>query len=140
MEKEKIYRAGVIPYYIKDGEIQMMFMQPSDPKYGGKDFQISKGKLEENESDKEAAFREAGEELGLFKGNVISDHNLGNFLGRTRVYVAEIKDPKLFGDPHFETGAVKWMTPDEFDKIGRSLHRPIVKAAARWIKETEKLD
>jgi len=140
MEKEKIYRAGVIPFYVKDGVIQMLFMQPSDPKYGGKDFQISKGKLEENETDKEAAFREAGEELGLFKGNIINDHDLGNFLGRTRVYVAEIKNPDMFGDPHFETGAVKWMSPAEFDKTGRSLHRPIVKAAERWIKENKKME
>ncbi len=140
MGKEKIYRAGVIPYYIKDDEIQMLFMQPSNSAFGGEKFQVSKGKREKNESDKEAAFREAGEELGLFKGNVVNDHDLGNFLGRTRVYVAKIKDPKMFGDPQFETGAVKWMSPDEFDDTGRSLHRAIVKAAARWIKETEKLD
>ncbi len=140
MEKEKIYRAGVIPYYVKDGEINMLFMQPSDSKYGGKDFQISKGKLEKDESNKKAAFREASEELGLFKGNIINNHDLGNFLGRTRLYIAKIKDPGMFGDPHFETGAVKWMKPDEFNKIGRSLHRPVVKAAVRLIKEIEKLD
>ena len=137
MTKEKVYRAGVIPYYIKDDNVEMLFMKPSDPKFGGSDFQIAKGKKEDGESDEEAAFREASEELGLFKGNIIDKHDLGNFLGRTRIYIAEIKDKDMFGDPHFETGEVKWMTPKEFDKEGRTLHRPIVKAAARWINKNK---
>lgn len=137
MTKEKVYRAGVIPYYIKDNNIEMLFMKPSDPKFGGSDFQIAKGKKEDGESDEDAAFREASEELGLFKGNIIDKHDLGNFLGRTRIYIAEIKDKDMFGDPHFETGEVKWMTPEEFDKEGRTLHRPIVKAATRWINKNK---
>ena len=136
---DKIYRAGVIPYYVKEGEIHMLFMKPSNPKYGGKCFRVAKGKKEEGESDKETAFREAGEELGLFKGNILKKHDLGNFLGRTRIYIAEIEDPDMFGDPHFETGAVKWMTPEEFKKDGRRLHYPIVKAAKRWILDDKDL-
>lgn len=140
MDKEKIYRAGVIPYYVTDGEIKMLFMKPSNPKYGGKCFQIAKGKKEDGESDKETAFREASEELGLFSGNVINKHDLGNFLGRTRVYIAEIKDASMFGDPDHETGAVKWMTLEEFKDAGRDLHYPIVKAAKRWIIKNKNLD
>jgi 8-oxo-dGTP pyrophosphatase MutT (NUDIX family) len=140
MDKEKINRAGVIPYYLEEGEIKMLFMKPSDSKFGGKCFQIAKGKQEEGESDKETAFREAGEELGLFCGNVVDKHDLGNFLGRTRIYIAEIEDPDMFGDPDFETGEVKWMTPEEFNSTGRDLHRPIVKAAKRWIVGNKDLD
>ena len=70
MSKELIYRAGVIPYYIDDGEIKMLFMKPSKKKFGGAEFQIAKGKREKGESDEKAAFREAREELGLFSGNV----------------------------------------------------------------------
>jgi len=139
MNKEKIYRAGVIPYYVEENEIKMMFMKPSNPKFGGKCFQVAKGKQEDGESDKETAFREAGEELGLFNGNVINKHDLGNFLGRTRIYLAEIEDPNMFGDPDSETGEVTWMTPDEFSGVGRELHRPVVKAATRWIVEHKKL-
>lgn len=139
MEKDKVYRAGVIPYYVEDGKIKMLFMKPSNPKYGGGCFQIAKGKREEGESDKEAAFREAGEELGLFSGNIIKTHDLGNFLGRTRIFLAEIKDKGMFGDPQFETGEVKWMTPEEFKKAGRDLHYTIVNAAKRWIMKTKKL-
>ena len=124
---------------VEDDEIKMLFMKPSNPKFGGKSFQIAKGKQEDGESDKETAFREASEELGLFNGNVIHKHDLGNFLGRTRIYIAEIEDPDLFGEPDDETRAVKWMTPDEFTSVGRDLHRPIVKAAKRWIVKEKDL-
>ena len=135
MSNNKVYRAGIIPYYIKDGTIQMLFMLPSDAKYGGDCFQVAKGKREEGEDDEETAFREAKEELGLFKGNCKDAQKLGNFLGRTMIYVVEIEDPEMFGDPHFETQATKWMTPDEFHANGRDLHKPIVRAAVRHIEE-----
>lgn len=136
MQNNKVqYRAGVIPYSVEDEKIiHMMFMKPTDSKYGGDDFQIAKGKIEENEDTEVAAFREANEELGLFKGNITNVHDLGTFLGRTHIYLAEIKDMDMFGDPHFETKETTWMTPEEFQKTGRVIHRPVVKAAARMIK------
>lgn len=139
MTKKLVYRAGVIPYYIDDGEIKMLFMQPSKKKFGGAEFQIAKGKREEEEDDETAAFREGREELGLFSGNVSERTDLGTFLGRTRVYLAKIEDKEKFGDPiGDETGAVKWMTPTEFKDSGRRIHRPVVKAAVRQIKKQEK--
>ena len=139
MAKKKIYRSGVLPYYIDEGEIKILFMRPSNPKYGGDVFQMAKGKHEEGETPLEAGLREAGEELGLFSGNIEKTHSLGNFLGRTTVYVVKIKDPEMFGDPHFETEETKWMTPEEFQAEGRDLHKPVVKAAVRWISKQEKL-
>lgn len=137
---KKINRAGVIPYIIQNDKIQMLFMKPSDPTYGGDAFQIAKGKQETGESDAETAFREAGEELGLFPGNIDEKHNLGNFLGRTHVYLARIKDKDMFGDPCEETGGTRWMSPEQFDGAGRPLHRPVVKAAVRMINDKEGLD
>ena len=134
MSKKKIYRSGVIPYYIKEGELKMLFMKPSNPKFGGETFQIAKGKHEEGESSLETGLREAGEELGLFSGNVIHTDEIGEFMGRTTIFVSEITDPDKFGDPCDETGEVKWMTPEEFQKEGRDLHKPVVKAAVRHIK------
>ncbi len=139
MTKEKVYRAGVIPFYVKDNKIIMLFMRPSIEKFGGKCFQIAKGHVEKDESNEDAAFREANEELGLFKGNITNKHDLGNFLGRTRIYLAEIKDSNMFGDHDEETGAVKWMSIEEFKSIGRELHYPIVKAAVRWITKNKDL-
>lgn len=138
MAKRKQNRGGVIPYYIKDDEVKMMFMQPSDGKYGGSAFQIAKGKIDEGESIEEGAFREAEEELGLFLPNTKNRKNLGTFLGRMTVYIVEVIDPSpgKFGDPVEETAAVKWMTPEEFQKDGRDLHKPIIKAALRTIERS----
>jgi len=136
-KKKGIDRSGCLPYYIKDGKIYMLFMLPSDSKYGGNQFQMAKGKHEEGETPLETGMREAGEELGLFQGNVTNNHHLGKFLGRTDVFVVKIKDPDAFGDPHFETKETKWMTPEEFQATGRSLHQPVVKAAVRWIQQEE---
>lgn len=139
MATEKQERGGVIPYYIKDGEIQMMFMQPSNPKFGGTSFQIAKGKIEKDESPQEGAFREAKEELGLFGPNVEFPNTLGQF-GNVHIFIAKIKDPNMFGDTTFETQATTWYTPEEFQSKGRSWQRPIVKAAARKIARLENLD
>jgi len=43
MSKEVVYRAGVIPYFIENDEIKMLFMKPSKEKFGGNKFQIAKG-------------------------------------------------------------------------------------------------
>jgi len=135
MSKKKVNRGGVIPFIREGDEIRMLFMKPSKAKYGGDVFQIAKGKQEENEKIKETALREAKEELGLFKGNITVIEKVGEFLGRTTVFVAEIKDKDAFGDPHFETSETKWMTLDEFLAEGRDLHKPVVKAAYRKIKK-----
>ena len=141
MAKGKQKRGGVIPYYVEDDVIKMMFMQPSDGKYGGSDFQIAKGKIDDDDdSIEDGAFREAAEELGLFLPNTKNRKNLGTFLGRMTVYIVEVVDPSpsKFGDPVTETGAVKWMTPEEFQAEGRSLHRPVVRAAVRAIEASKR--
>lgn len=134
--KKKIYRAGIIPFIVEEDEIKMLFMKPSDPTYGGSSWQIGKGKVEDGESSKDAAMREAKEELGFFSGNVDGEIvELGTFLGRTTVFVAQIKDKGMFGEPHFETKETKWMTAEEFQQSGRDLHKPVVKAAIRKIEK-----
>lgn len=135
MPKKKINRAGLIPYLKEGDEILMLFMKPSKPKYGGDVFQIAKGKQEPEEKIKDTAIREAQEELGLFTGNVTEVTRIGEFLGRTTIFIAEVEDQDAFGDPHFETSETKWMTLEEFLKEGRDLHRPVVKAAHRKIKK-----
>lgn len=133
--KPKIYRAGIIPYVYEDDELKMLFMRPSNPDFGGDVFQIAKGKYEEGENAEDAALREGSEELGLFSGNIKQLHALGTFLGRTEFFLAEIKDKDMFGDPHFETKEVQWMVPKQFYKEGRDLHKPVVKAAVRFLNK-----
>ena len=138
MAKSKINRSGILPYYIEE-EIKILFMRPSNPKFGGDTFQIAKGKHEEDETAEDAALREGNEELGLFKGNIVEVKKLGKFLGRTDVFVAKIEDPDMFGDPHHETDETKWMTPTQFYAEGRDIHKPVVKAAVRLIEKLEDL-
>jgi 8-oxo-dGTP pyrophosphatase MutT (NUDIX family) len=132
-------KGGVIPYHIQDGQIEMLFMVPSDAKYGGTSFQIAKGLVEHNEDIKEGAFREAEEELGLFMPNVIEEHELGSF-SQVGFWIAKIKDKDQFGEPHYETGDTKWMTAEQFENEGRTIHRPVVKAAIRLIERHETIE
>lgn len=136
---EKVYRAGTIPYIVEDGEVQMMFMKPSDPMYGGPDWQLAKGKIEEGETAKEAALREAREEIGLFVGNVTLVEEVGVFMGRTTVFIARVTSKDMFGMFGEETGDVKWLTMEQFMTEGRILHQPVVQAAYRLICKAEGL-
>lgn len=135
-EKIKERRAAIIPWFVdkENGKVEMLFMRPSDPKYGGPLFQIAKGRIDPGENAKEAAVREGGEELGLFAGNIEKISYLGEFgYGRIATFLAKIKDKNLFGDPHYETGEVKWMTAEEFIATGRDFMKPMVRAASRRI-------
>lgn len=140
-QKKKItYRAGVIPYYITDkNKVQMLFMKPALPAFGGSEFQIAKGKYDPGESAHTAAFREAHEELGLKKENVGLIYQLGVFLGYTTIFLAHVLSQDDFDDYHFETGETKWMTADQFAKVGRDIHKPIVRAAINFINYEEGL-
>lgn len=136
--KEKIFRAGLIPYIVDD-EVEMLFMRPSDSKYGGNQFQIAKGKREDGESDRIAAIREGREELGFTMLNAATDvKELGNFLGRTKIYVVKVKDKNMFLDTDSETGETKWLSLEGFIQEGRDLHKHVVKAAGRLILKMEK--
>lgn len=138
-ERKLVYRAGLIPYIIKDNAVHMLFMQPSNPEFGGTQYQIAKGKVEEGETPLNAALREAKEEIGLFVGNIIRTEQVGQFMGRTTVFVSKIKDASMFGEPSFETAGTKWMTLEDFMSEGRDLHKPVVKAAYRTILKIEEL-
>ncbi len=143
MTNKKIYRAGLIPYYIEHetDTIQMLFQRPSSAQRGSYYFQCLKGKAEGDETPLETAIREAQEEGGLFVPNINGQpHELGVFLGRTTMFVAEITDPSMFGEHDSEVESTRWMSPDEFESEGRDLHKPIIKAAARWITKSHSLD
>lgn len=134
----KIERSGLIPFHTDDnGEMKMMFMQPSDPLYGGPDFQIAKGKIEVGESELETAIRESNEELGLRQDNILHTFYCGKFLGRTHVFAAIVKNKEDFDDFDNETGAVSWMTLREFWDVGRDIHREVVQAAHKEITEVQ---
>lgn len=135
----KVYRAATICYHVADDRsIEMLFVIPSDIEFGGDRPQLCKGKVEGDESDLEAALREAKEEVGLFESNVDGDfHELGMFLGRTTVFVCKVKNRDMFGLPDFEIESTHWMTMDQFVDEGRQLHVPVVREAYEFIQEIE---
>jgi len=139
MTKPLIYRAAVIPYVIEDGIVKMMFMKPSNTQYGGDNFQIAKGRIEDGETAEQTARREGYEELGLREDNILTFNELGVFLGRTTFYVVGVADKTAFDQPHFETDETRWMTFEEFQKEGRDIHRSVVQSAMNLIEFAEGL-
>lgn len=129
MGKKIVERAGLIPFHKKDDKIYMMFMKPSDENFGGKEFQIAKGRVDPGEDTLTTAIREASEELGIKESNIKWVKKIGVFLTSMHVYVSEVHsmDDKDFNDYTYETGETTWLTLDEYLEIGRSLHSDIVK-------------
>lgn len=130
-KKYKGYRAGIIPYFVdEDSTILYMFMKPSDPEYGGSDWQIAKGRFDDGEDDAlVVAVREGREELGLVEGNIVEDHI--DYVGEFRkmfVYTCRVLDMDHFDQFHYETGDVCWLSNDEYQAFGRDIHKDIVQA------------
>jgi 8-oxo-dGTP pyrophosphatase MutT (NUDIX family) len=138
-------KAGLIPFYKHpDGTIEFLFMVSSNPKFGGPDPMISKGGIEPGEGFKDTAVREAEEELGLKRNNVISGlititddivKGLDNSY-RMVVYACEVKTKNNFSMHHYETAYTTWMTNELFQSRGRSEHRRIVQKAFNIISGT----
>lgn len=128
-KKYKGYRAGIVPFFVdEDSTILYMFMKPSDPEYGGSDWQIAKGRFDDGEDDAMVvALREGHEELGLLDENIADDEI--TFIGEFRkmfVYTCRVIDMDHFGQYHYETGDVCWLTNDEYQAFGRDIHKDIV--------------
>ena len=88
--EEKRHKAACIPYFIDTKE--SLFMKPSNASYGGDKFQISKGRIEKNENSKDAALREAKEELGLKYSNIKNVSKFKDFelTGLDESYILEV--------------------------------------------------
>lgn len=134
MENKRI-KGGVIPYYFeKSGTVKMMFMIPSDEKYGGRKPQIAKGGVEEGEDFLTGALREANEELGLREDIIISIKKIGLY-DNVHVYAAKVEsmEKNKYDKFTFETERIVWLTADEFQKKGRDDHKKIVKTTFAMI-------
>lgn len=127
MGKEK-QKAGIVPFFIVDNEPMMMFMRPSDKKYGGSKFQIAKGHIDKGENPLQAAVRECNEELGLVETNILWMEKCGQYFGNHHIYVALLgtNSPSAFIDFTKETGATTWLNEKDFLDIGRNKHKPVI--------------
>jgi len=140
---EKSPRAGLLPYIRgENGSIQYLMMISSDPKFGGPRPMISKGKIEEGETAKLTAIREAEEELGLISYNIknfelLSDTHrvaLYSCAYNFTLYMAEVIDRGHFDKWGDETAYTQWMTLDEFKQEGRRDHVKYVEMAEGKLK------
>jgi 8-oxo-dGTP pyrophosphatase MutT (NUDIX family) len=141
-------KAGLIPYFIDGHDVLWFaFMTSSDPRFGGSAPMIAKGDIDVGETPDEAAVREAEEELGLRKDNMeVSTFEriwTGELTGMTEhykfhVFMVQVKSMLDFDKPHYETEAVHWMTPLEFEKHGRSTQKHIVNHAVNRVRKVHK--
>lgn len=124
-------RAGVIPFYFDNGVMKMLFMRPSNPTYGGAEFQIAKGVIEDGESPRNAAIREGMEELGLIEDNIKMGevYPLGCWLHTIEIFAVHVVDPHRFNEFDHETAETRWMTLREYGSHGRTLQEPIIEHA-----------
>jgi 8-oxo-dGTP pyrophosphatase MutT (NUDIX family) len=132
IDNDKPKRVGCIPFYFDGTNLKMLFMVPSDPEYGGDLPQIAKGQIDRSEAEQDAAIREATEELGLVKENILSTERLYNG-SPFPVYGVHIQDQNNFSTPHYETGQTMWLSPDKFDSIGREFQKFMVRSVVNSI-------
>lgn len=140
---EKEPRAGLIPFLRTDTGFQYLMMVASDAKFGGPRPMISKGKIEDGETEWTCALREAEEELGLDARNLRGEP-IKIWSGRVAlyscaydltVYGCEIQDRYDFGKWCEETEYTVWMDLDTFRAQGRRDHVKFVEALEQELQK-----
>lgn len=122
-------RGAIIPYCIMNEKVFIALMKPSDPKYGGTDFQIAKGTQEEGEDIKQTAIREGEQELGLVIPKDIQLLWDNKNMGMTYFYVKvqhQTLHPLPNEDGIMETAEAKWFNIEEVQSIIRSWQKPVI--------------
>lgn len=146
LQYEKRPRSGLIPYtYREDGTMIFLTMIASDPKFGGPRPMISKGKIEDDEDSLGAAVREAEEELGLKRENIIgpileiAKERVTLYSGTylLDVYGCQIMDRYDFGKWCEETEYIEWYSLEEFNEHGRRDHYKYLKMLQDMVLESK---
>jgi len=141
--QKKHKRVGCLPYHFdNNGVLKLLFMKPSDPKYGGSMFQLCKGKIDhKDEPLEETAKREAEEELGLTVNNISNfrflfsevAHHASGRKTLIHLFTARVLDPDNLVPFHYETGEIVWYEADKAVDNIRKCHRPLVSMAIEKI-------
>ena len=138
----KAEKAALIPYYRYGDDIKMLFMKPSNPKFGGHNFQICKGIIDPGYTSEQTAIKECIEELGVTENNLANlqylFYDILNYQdGRSSViyvYTAEVIDLNKLVPFHYETGSIRWMDIKEVNEHLRFIQRSLVYKAYNRIK------
>jgi len=135
-EHIKQSRAGLIPCVLKNNHWYIALMKPSNPKYGGTDWQLAKGVVEENDDFKTTAVKECQQELGI----TININNIKllwyNKQTLTQWFFVELKSllpmkPGPNEDGIIETGETIWMEINQAEEEIRDWQKPIIKMLKR---------
>jgi 8-oxo-dGTP pyrophosphatase MutT (NUDIX family) len=128
-------RAASIIFHIDNEKvIHVLLVKPSDPAYGGPDFQIVKGVIDTGEISIVTAEREAEEEAGLNRSNLAWTQYITTF-GDCDLYALEVKSMEGFNQPDFEIAETRWFTLTEAFKIIRPYQKAWLGAFTKWTKE-----
>lgn len=118
-------KAGMIPYFVENGEIHVCLFVSNDAQYGGDKPQIAKGHIDEGETWLDAAFREVEEETGIkiLDENIVDISCLyaGAFRGQVSKYgfiVAGVEIDRKIDTSIGDEGEGIWMRlPEAINKI-----------------------
>lgn len=107
----KLKKAGLVLYYVKDGDIFFRCMIPSDPQYGGSSPQIPKGSIEEGDSAKFTAVKECIEECGLLPLNLSTIEEFKIYPKmKMAIYIGTVANIDSFSKPHWESKWSGWVS------------------------------
>jgi len=121
----RVRKCGVV-FYRDNGDV--VLIKPSDPNYGGPDFQLPKGEQKEGESTLDTAIREGCEETGINKYNIQKFCYIGCFPNKSydlHMYACYVGD-NIYGKPDYEVSEVKWFNKDKALEIVRKDHREVL--------------
>lgn len=135
--KKIAYRSGIIPYTIKNDLIFFCLMVPSNEKFGGRFPQFPKGKIEKNTSPLENAIKEAEEEAGISRNNIIFIELFDSDEEKKIIwYLSKLKDFSL-SEPHYESLYSFWAESSQCERIIRASQKLVLQKAIQRIKDIE---
>lgn len=137
IKKEKLYKSGLVPYTIKNNMIFFCLMIPSDENFGGRFPQFPKGKIENKKTSLENAIKEAEEETGISRNNIVFTEFLTKDEDKNLIwYLSKLKNFDL-NEPHYESLYSFWAESSQCKRIIRATQKSILQIALERIKEIE---
>jgi 8-oxo-dGTP pyrophosphatase MutT (NUDIX family) len=116
-------------------KIYFLCMRPSNSKYGGTHYQFCKGRIDDGETSKSAAIREATEELGInpnYASPLVFVNRVMN--GTCDLYICEY-NYNSYPETTEETLHTAFLSEEEFMLIGRDWQKPIAKMISNFINQ-----
>lgn len=132
----KYRKAATIIYHKDNDRIEILLVKPSNPKFGGPDFQLPKGQIHEKETPEQTALRESKEEAGLVEDNILQMFYIGDYVthGLDNSYIltvfgVEVKDKERFYLSDYEISDKGFFSLEKAQEIIRKEQKEILRNA-----------